>query len=490
MKRTYKHERGLDTMKRLTTGVLVFGLVASLALVTSCSDGLYEDDPDYNTFLASDTAGEGAETVYITINQIGNDQTDTQRAVEEDSIFSLLVADEHPVEISLENPLEKVRTIQMDICDEEDFLTLRRCEITDRTAGFLCRASEISNGCCNVRLFSLSASAAIDEGSGPIVVLKYGASEEAPAGACRSLTTENVAATDVLSNPLEVISSQGEFCFAGEVFPCDDVLIEPDGEKVSPGTTIQFTASSASGNEYCEPACYEWRIASDIGSTISSEGLYRAGSPGGRDGIMLLDACVRGASDVVLATAEVSVIVEDLDGDDIPDYRDNCPDSANGDQNDRDDDGRGDVCDNCPETPNPEQDDGDGDGAGDTCDSCPEIPDPDQEDADRDGIGDACDDCQDVDQDDVCDAGDRCPDSDLSATVSVRGCDSGVANTEVADGCWMHELIGECAADEEKPHGSFVSCVTQRTNAWKKEGLITGREKGAIQSCAARSDVH
>jgi hypothetical protein len=488
MKRTYKHERGMDTMKRLKSSVLVFGLVTSLELVTSCSDGLYEDNPDYNTSLASETATEGAETVYISINQVGNDQTDNQRAVEEDSIFSLLVADEHPVEISLENPVEKVRTIQMDICDEEDFLTLRRCEITDRTAGFLCRASEVSNGCCSVRLFSLSASAVIEEGAGPIVVLKYGASEEAPAGACRSLTTENVAAADVLNNPLEVISSQGEFCFAADVFPCDDVIIEPEGEKVSPDTTIQFSARSASGNEYCEPACYEWRIASTIGSTISSEGFYRAGSPAGVDEIMLLDVCVGGASDLLLATAEVSVVVEDLDGDGIPDYRDNCPDSANEVQSDRDEDGRGDVCDNCPEMPNPAQEDGDGDRVGDTCDSCPDIANPDQEDVDRDGTGDACDDCQDVDQDDVCDDGDLCPGSNLSARVLVRGCDSEVVNAEVADGCSMNDLIEECAGEEEN-HGSFVSCVARLTNAWKKAGLITGKEKGAMQSCAARSDV-
>jgi len=340
----------------------------------------------------------------------------------------------------------------------------------------------------------LSVSGVIDQGSGPIVVLKYGASEEAPAGACRSLTTENVAATDAVNNPLEVISSQGEFCFAGEVFPCDDVIIEPDGEEVFPDATIQFTASSASGNEYCEPACYEWRIASTIGSTISSEGLYRAGSPGGVDEIMLLDACADMPGDLLLATsgllatAEVRVIVEDLDGDGISDYRDNCPETPNVDQNDRDGDGKGDACDNCPDMPNPEQQDEDGDGAGDTCDSCPGIPDLGQEDADRDGIGDACDECLDVDQDGICGEEDQCPDSDPSATVIIRGCDSEVVNTNLADGCSMNDLIRECAGEEEN-HGSFVSCVARFTNAWKKDGLITGKEKGAIQSCAARADV-
>ena len=473
-------------MKRLKSSMLVFGLVASLPLVTSCADGLYEDNLEYNTSLASDAAIEGAEAVYISINQVGNNQIDNQRALEqeENSIFSLLVVDEHPVEISLENSVEKVKTLQMAICDEEDFLTLRRCEITDRTAGFLCRASESSNGCCSVQLFSLSPSALIDEGSGPIVVLKYHASEEAPAGACRALTTENVAATDVVNNPLEVISSQGEFCFAPEVFPCADVIIDPESAAVSPGTTIDFTASSASGDENCEPTCYEWTIVSDSGSTISLNGSYQAGTMAGVDEITLLDAC---ANDKPLARAVVTVVVEDSDEDGITDDRDNCPDSSNEEQNDMDGDERGDVCDNCPETPNSEQEDRDGDGVGYTCDNCPAIPNPDQEDADWDGIGDVCDDCQDVDQDGACDEEDRCPDSNLSSRVSIRGCDSEFVNRDVADGCSMNDLLGECV-DEGNNHGSFVSCVARLTNAWKKAGLITGQEKGAIQSCAARSD--
>jgi hypothetical protein len=32
-----------------------------------------------------------------------------------------------------------------------------------------------------------------------------------------------------------------------------------------------------------------------------------------------------------------------------------------------------------------------------------------------------------------------------------------------------------------------VSCVAKLTNGLKKDGIIAGREQGAIQSCAARS---
>ena len=104
----------------------------------------------------------------------------------------------------------------------------------------------------------------------------------------------------------------------------------------------------------------------------------------------------------------------DQDGDNAPDWCDNCPAAPNPDQRDSDGDGLGDVCDpctdmdgdgfgnpgfpsnscptdNCPNTPNPDQADGDADGYGDACDNCPNTYNPGQADADQDGRGDACD---------------------------------------------------------------------------------------------------
>ncbi|WP_172435808.1 SdrD B-like domain-containing protein, partial [Sediminicola luteus] len=82
----------------------------------------------------------------------------------------------------------------------------------------------------------------------------------------------------------------------------------------------------------------------------------------------------------------------DDDNDGIPNDCDNCPTTANPNQEDSDNDGIGDVCDNCPTTANPDQADADNDGIGDTCDNCPQTANPGQEDADNDGIGDACED--------------------------------------------------------------------------------------------------
>ena len=83
---------------------------------------------------------------------------------------------------------------------------------------------------------------------------------------------------------------------------------------------------------------------------------------------------------------------------------------------------------------------------------------------------------------------DGCPNSDLSATVVVDGCDSGVDNSLLSDGCTISDLIGQCA-DGANNHGQFVSCVGQLLNQLKADGVITGQEKGQIQSCAAQADI-
>jgi len=82
----------------------------------------------------------------------------------------------------------------------------------------------------------------------------------------------------------------------------------------------------------------------------------------------------------------------------------------------------------------------------------------------------------------------NCPDSNLEATITIGECDSGVENQPLGNGCTMSDLIAQCAESADN-HGKFVRCVSHLTNDWKKEGLIRGKEKGAIQRCAARSDI-
>ena len=94
----------------------------------------------------------------------------------------------------------------------------------------------------------------------------------------------------------------------------------------------------------------------------------------------------------------------------------------------------------------------------------------------------------DQDQDGVADCDDACPQSDLSPTVVIGGCDSQVANALLASGCTIADEIAHCAATASN-HGAFVSCVAHLTSALKAQGVITGAGKGAIQSCAAQSSA-
>ena len=83
---------------------------------------------------------------------------------------------------------------------------------------------------------------------------------------------------------------------------------------------------------------------------------------------------------------------------------------------------------------------------------------------------------------------DDCPNSDLRESIIIDDCDSEVSNELFDDGCTMADRVLECAMGETT-HGEFVSCVAQLTNDWKQEALISGREKGRIQSCAARGNL-
>jgi hypothetical protein len=52
----------------------------------------------------------------------------------------------------------------------------------------------------------------------------------------------------------------------------------------------------------------------------------------------------------------------------------------------------------------------------------------------------------------------------------------------------MVDMIETCAAGSDS-HGGFVRRVSHLTNQWKKSGLISGQEKGAIMKCVAASNT-
>jgi hypothetical protein len=76
--------------------------------------------------------------------------------------------------------------------------------------------------------------------------------------------------------------------------------------------------------------------------------------------------------------------------------------------------------------------------------------------------------------------------SDLRPTIVIGGIDTGVANTFFTNGCTSADLIAGLEAGARN-HGGFVSGVAHLTNQWVQTGLITGQEKGKLQSTAAKS---
>jgi hypothetical protein len=91
----------------------------------------------------------------------------------------------------------------------------------------------------------------------------------------------------------------------------------------------------------------------------------------------------------------------------------------------------------------------------------------------------------DRDLDLVDDGVDECPGSDLRATVFVGRENTGVANVFFTNGCTIADLIANVGAGA-KNHGGFVSGVAHLLNSLKKAGIITGKDKGVLQSAAAR----
>jgi hypothetical protein len=91
----------------------------------------------------------------------------------------------------------------------------------------------------------------------------------------------------------------------------------------------------------------------------------------------------------------------------------------------------------------------------------------------------------DADGDGFADDEDCNPNSDVRPTIIIGDIDTGVPNTLFGTGCTSSDLITQLAA-AARNQGQFVSAVAQLTNQWVAEGLITGRQKGAIESAAAR----
>lgn len=84
--------------------------------------------------------------------------------------------------------------------------------------------------------------------------------------------------------------------------------------------------------------------------------------------------------------------------------------------------------------------------------------------------------------------GDACPDSDTRPTVVIDGCDSGVDNLPLDDGCTISDRVLDCA-EAAGNHGEFVRCIGELQDALLNAGAISRRDRGAIQRCAGQADL-
>jgi hypothetical protein len=92
------------------------------------------------------------------------------------------------------------------------------------------------------------------------------------------------------------------------------------------------------------------------------------------------------------------------------------------------------------------------------------------------------------DHDGVPDGRDACLGSAQTPTVVIESCVSTAPNNVSSDGCRVSDKVDDCAAGARN-HGGFVSCVAQLGNDLQKAGIITGGQKGSLQSCAAQSSI-
>jgi len=214
--------------------------------------------------------------------------------------FGLPGSTDRPVQISLDNRSHMVEGLQVDICDDDDYLELTDCDTNTRTTGFTCVVNEMASGCARIIMYSADPSnTVIAKGTGSIVSLKYSVSEAAPSQECRDLELEGAKVSDDLSTPLEVLTQPGEFCFTEAppttttttpvtttipvtttttAVPTYRVTISPREATIDSETTLQFTARTTYGDGEVTGS-YLWEIvpASAIGSAISATGLFTAG---------------------------------------------------------------------------------------------------------------------------------------------------------------------------------------------------------------------
>ena len=123
-------------------------------------------------------------------------------------------------------------------------------------------------------------------------------------------------------------------------------------------------------------------------------------------------------------------------------------------------------------------------------------------DCDGDLIPNSVDTCDNLDTSLDCDGDgvfvDACPYTVLGEDLVVGACTISGLDSIFPEGsgpnagCSLTEVLDDGLDNCEavaKNHGKYVSCVAHLTNSYKKQKLLTGAQKGQIQSCSAQTDI-
>ena len=86
----------------------------------------------------------------------------------------------------------------------------------------------------------------------------------------------------------------------------------------------------------------------------------------------------------------------------------------------------------------------------------------------------------------VCDA---CDHSISEETLSIGGCETGIANGTGADGCTLADALATtCSAGTTgRARGELVACVAHLAEGWREAGRIDRDEAGRLVACAGRT---
>lgn len=115
--------------------------------------------------------------------------------------------------IGLENPYDKVSRIRFDICDADNYLTLKGVIPSSRTEKLhSIEFKELPGGSARV-IVSSAGGGIIEKGKGPVLTLMYEVSKESPLTEHRSLNLKNINIEDDKSKSVDVTPVHGVFIF-------------------------------------------------------------------------------------------------------------------------------------------------------------------------------------------------------------------------------------------------------------------------------------